>query len=99
MIHLLAFYLLLGALVLSGIHSVRVIRRGGARPLDVEAVLAARKEKKVLILAGGLTGLYVLTVVILQVFLSGTAFLIVLAPFLYLLLFLLGRLLPATPSR
>jgi hypothetical protein len=99
MIHLLAFYLLLGALVLSGIHSVRVIRRSAARPLDVEAALAARREKKVLIFAGGLTGAYVLTVVILQFFLSGTAFLIVLAPFLYLVLFLLGRWIPWPPPR
>lgn len=91
MVHLLAIYLLVGALLLSGLHSLRVIRRGSRPGVEVNAVLEARREKRILVVAVGAGLVHVLSVWLGQALTGEGGFWVVLAPFTYLVIYLLAR--------
>lgn len=91
MVHLLAIWLLVGGLILSGLHSLRVIRRAEQPGVEVNALLAARREKRILVVALA-AGLGHALSVLVGVWLVGEGgFWVVLAPFTYLVVYLLAR--------
>lgn len=92
MIQMLVIYLLIGGIALSFWHSYRLIRIGRQPGAPVNAILAGRREKGLLMLGGSVALAWVLPILFLSIFWNSLTAWIVLTPFLYLLAWAVPRL-------
>lgn len=89
---MLIVYLTVLAIGLSVYHSYRVIQRGAEGAATVNAIQAARREKRLVLWAFAAALVYGIVLLFVAPFREGVAVYVVLTPFVYLLVWSFPRL-------